>query len=153
MRQTLLVPVLYIITFLVSPVVVANPVQIYGRAHLSLDWLDNGQDSGTNVSSNVSHLGFRVKTELEGGLEAFAQIEQNIRFGEGAGNWASHDSFVGLRGDFGVLRIGQFNTPLKSVRGKVDMFGDRIGDIRNLNRISTSGVTNADIGSHPAASL
>lgn len=124
----------------------AADVEIYGRAHLSVDALDNGVDSGTNVSSNSSRLGFRAKTEIEGGLEAFVQIEQNIRFDEGAGNWASRDSFVGLRGSFGTLRLGQFDTPLKAVRGKVDMFGDRIGDIRNLTRTSTSGSTNANIG-------
>jgi len=124
----------------------AADVEIYGRAHLSLDSLDNGVDSGTNVSSNSSRLGFRAKTELEGGLEAFAQIEQNIRFDEGAGSWASRDSFVGIRGDFGTVRLGQFDTPLKSVRGKVDMFGDRVGDIRNLTRTSTAGNTNANIG-------
>lgn len=124
----------------------AADVDIYGRAHLSVDSLDNGVDSGTNVSSNSSRIGFKAKTELEGGLEAFVQIEQNIRFDEGAGNWASRDTFVGLRGDFGTVRLGQFDTPLKAVRGKVDMFGDRIGDIRNLTRTSTSGSTNANIG-------
>lgn len=124
----------------------ATTVQIYGRAHLSVDSLDDGADSGTNVSSNSSRLGFRAKHELDGGLEAFMQIEQNIRFDEGSGNWASRDSFVGLKGGFGTVRIGQFDTPLKDVRSKVDMFGDRVGDIRNLTRTSTSGATNANIG-------
>lgn len=124
----------------------AADVEIYGRAHLSVDSLDNGVDSGTNVSSNSSRLGFRAKTEIDGGLEAFVQVEQNIRFDEGAGNWASRDTFVGVRGDFGTVRLGQFDTPLKVVRGKVDMFGDRVGDIRNLTRTSTSGGTNANIG-------
>ncbi len=124
----------------------AADVTVYGRAHLSLDSLDNGVDSGTNVSSNSSRLGFKASTKLDGGLEAFVQIEQNIRFDEGSGNWASRDSFVGIKGDFGQVRLGQFDTPLKAVRGKVDMFGDRLGDIRNLTRTSTSGDTNANIG-------
>ncbi|WP_333607167.1 porin [Arsukibacterium sp.] len=124
----------------------ANDVKIYGRAHLSVDHLDNGDDAGLNVSSNSSRLGFRASTKLDGGLEAFMQIEQNIRFDEGSGNYASRDSFVGVRGEFGQVRIGQFDTPLKAVRGKVDMFGDRMGDIRNLTRTSTSGSTNANIG-------
>lgn len=121
-------------------------VQIYGRAHLSVDSLDNGAETGTNVSSNSSRLGFKASTKLDDGLEAFVQIEQNIRFDEGAGNWASRDTFVGLKGEFGQVRIGQFDTPLKAVRGKVDMFGDRVGDIRNLTRTSTSGSTEANIG-------
>jgi len=124
----------------------AADVTIYGRAHLSVDSLDDGVESGTNVSSNSSRLGFKAATKLENNMEAFMQIEQNVRFDEGSGTWASRDSFVGLRGDFGTVRIGQFDTPLKVVRGKVDMFGDRLGDIRNLTRTSTSGATNANIG-------
>ncbi len=126
--------------------VLAADVQVYGRAHLSVDSLDNGESSATNVSSNSSRLGFKASTKLDSGLEAFVQIEQNIRMDEGSGNWASRDTFVGVKGNFGQVRLGQFDTPLKIVRGKVDMFGDRIGDIRNLTRTSTSGDTNANIG-------
>ena len=115
----------------------ATEVSIYGRANLSLDQLDNGQDSALNVSSNSSRLGFRGKTELEHGLEAFFQIEQTIFFDEGRGNFADRDSFLGLRGNFGSLRLGQFDTPLKVIRARVDLFGNRIGDIRNLSRVNT----------------
>ncbi|MDX3773054.1 porin [Chromatiaceae bacterium AAb-1] len=115
----------------------AADVTVYGRAHLSLDVLDNGADSGTNVSSNASRLGFRASTKLEGDLEAFVQLEQTIRFDEGSGTFADRDSYVGLRGNFGSVRAGQFDTPLKAIRTKVDQFGDRIGDIRNLSRVNT----------------
>jgi predicted porin len=126
----------------------APNVTIYGRAHLSLDWLDDGDESGSNVSSNSSRIGFRASTDVQEGLTAFMQIETNVRYDEGGGStWASRDSFVGLRGsNWGQVRIGQFDTPLKVVRGKVDMFGDRIGDIRNLTRTSTSGTGEANIG-------
>lgn len=126
----------------------AADVSIYGRAHLSLDSLDNGDASGTNVSSNSSRLGFKASKKLDGGIEAFMQIEQNVRYDEGSGNWASRDSFVGIKGNFGQVRLGQFDTPLKVVRGKVDMFGDRLGDVRNLTRVNTgsTGTTNANIG-------
>ncbi|MCT8126542.1 porin [Alishewanella sp. BS5-314] len=120
----------------------ANNVEIYGLAHLSLDRLDNGVDSGTNVSSNSSRLGFRASTKLEGGLEAFVQLEQTIRIDEGAGSFADRDSYVGLRGDFGTVKIGQFDTPLKVLRGKVDQFGDRVGDIRNIGRVSGGTIGN-----------
>lgn len=130
----------------VSVPTLAADVTIYGRAHLSLDSLDDGVESGTNVSSNSSRIGFKASTKLENGIEAFMQLEQNVRYDEGSGNWASRDSFVGLKGNFGSVRIGQFDTPLKAVRSKVDMFGDRIGDIRNLTRTSTSGEANANAG-------
>lgn len=115
-----------------SSVAVAADVEIYGRAHLSLDFLDDGADTGTNISSNSSRLGFRASSELDNGLEAFMQLEQNIRYDQRGGEFASRDSFVGIRGNFGQVRLGYFDTPLKAVRSRTDMFGDRLGDARNM---------------------
>lgn|SRR5690554_2284962 len=113
--------------------VMAQDIEIYGRAHVSVDALDNGSDTGMNVSSNSSRLGFRAKHELENGLEAFMQIETNIRYDQGnGGSLASRDSFAGIRGGFGQLRVGFFDTPTKLVRSNTDMFGDRLGDARNF---------------------
>lgn len=110
-------------------------VQLYGRAHVSVDWLDNGVDDGINTSSNSSRLGFRANHDLGNGLTAIMQLEQNIRWEEGSGNFASRDSFMGLRGNFGTFRLGFFDTPLKAVRSNTDFFGDQIGDARNLTRL------------------
>lgn len=114
-------------------------VEIYGRAHVSVDMLDDGDDNGANVSSNSSRIGFRASTEIAPGLKGKVQLEQEVRFDHGGGNFASRDSFVGLEGDFGGIRLGQFDTPLKKVRGEVDLFGDQIGDMRNLTRLNRVG--------------
>lgn len=117
---------------LATPVMAQN-IEIYGRAHVSVDALDNGNDTGMNVSSNSSRLGFRAKHELDNGLEAFMQIETNIRYDQGnGGSFASRDTFAGIRGGFGQLRVGFFDTPTKLVRSNTDMFGDRLGDARNF---------------------
>ncbi|MCC5827316.1 porin [Alkalimonas sp.] len=137
MKQSVRSPLAAAILLGVLSPVQAADLTIYGRANLSVDQLDNGVDSATNVSSNSSRLGFRGATSLEGGLEAFVQIEQTIFLDEGRGNFADRDTFLGLRGDFGSLRIGQFDTPLKVIRARVDLFGNRIGDIRNLSRVNT----------------
>jgi predicted porin len=101
-----------------------------------VDQLDNGTDSGTNVSSNSSRIGFKANKELENGMKALFQVEQEIRYDNGSGAaWASRDSFVGLSGDFGMVRLGFFDTPLKTVRSRTDLFGDQIGDARNLTRL------------------
>lgn len=112
----------------------AADVTVYGRAHLSADHLDNGDDSAIKVSSNSSRLGFKASTKLENGLEALVQVEQEIRIDNGSGTWTSRDSFVGLKGDFGLVRIGKFDTPHKIIRSSTDMFGDRLGDARNITR-------------------
>ncbi|MDR2876958.1 MAG: porin [Chromatiales bacterium] len=110
--------------------------EIYGRAHVSVDMLDNGNDSGANVSSNSSRIGFRANTEIAPGLTGKMQLEQEVRFDNGAGNFATRDSFVGLEGGFGGIRLGFFDTPTKKVRGAVDLFSDQIGDMRNLTRLN-----------------
>lgn len=109
--------------------------QFYGRAHVTVDWLDDGQEDALNVNSNSSRIGFRANHDLTDGLKAIMQVEQEVRYENGAGTWASRDSFVGLQGDFGMVRLGFFDTPLKIVRGRVDMFGDQIGDARNMTRL------------------
>lgn len=107
----------------------------YGRAHVSADFLDNGADSATNVSSNSSRLGIRGSADLTDNLKGIFQVETTIAYDNGAGSLASRDTFVGLQGSFGRVRLGQIDTPLKSIRSRVDFFGDQIGDLRNFTRL------------------
>ncbi|TVS13569.1 MAG: porin [Wenzhouxiangella sp.] len=117
------------------PAVALADVTVYGRANVSVDLLDDGADySEVAMSSNSSRLGFRANRELEGGLTAMVQIEQEIDFSDSGSNWASRDTFVGLRGDFGMFRLGKFDTPFKRARGPANLFGDQVGDLRNLTR-------------------
>lgn len=136
-RKALATAVIYL-GMTVSAVQAAD-IEVYGRAHLSGDVLGDGSDYGLNVSSNSSRIGFRASHEIQPGLEAFVQLEQSVRFDQGGGNFASRDSFAGIRGDWGQLRVGQFDTPGKSLRGRVDVFNDRLGDLRNLSRNPDSG--------------
>jgi len=117
------------------PLVFAD-VEIYGRAHVSVDSLSDGDNNGFNVSSNSSRLGFRASLDVAEGLTGFMQLEQGVRFENGSGSLASRDSFVGLRGSYGELRLGFFNTPYKNINSKVDFFRDQIGEIRNLTRLN-----------------
>lgn len=110
-------------------------VSLYGRAHVTVDHLDNGETSGLNLSSNSSRLGFRASTALSKTLKGSMQIEQEVRWENGAGSFASRDTFVGLEGGFGTIRLGFFDTPHKVLRGNTDFFGDQIGDSRNLTRL------------------
>jgi len=108
---------------------------IYGRAHVSLDLLDNGADySELNMSSNASRLGFRANRDFDG-VTAIMQIEQQIDYDNGAAFTTNRDTFVGLRGDFGMVRFGQFDTPFKRARGPANLLGDKVGDMRNLTRV------------------
>lgn len=115
-----------------------SDMQLYGRAHLSVDSLDNGDNyNEVNVSSNSSRLGFKGKTDF-GSLTGFFQIEQEIDFSNTGAAWASRDTFAGIRGNFGMLRIGKFDTPFKAARGPANLFGDQLGDMRNLTRVGNA---------------
>ena len=128
---------------LITPVIAnAADVKIYGRAHVSLDYLDDGKDyNEVGLSSNSSRLGFKVEQELENNITVFGQIEQEVNFSSGStdGNgvdFATRDTFVGLKGDFGQTRVGRFDSPFKVARGPVNFFGDQLGDIRNVTRVA-----------------
>jgi predicted porin len=112
----------------------STDVQIYGRANVSLDYLDDGDSySEFNVSSNSSRLGFRASRQFDN-ITGIMQIEQEIDYSNQGSNWASRDTFFGVRGGFGMLRVGKFDTPFKRARGPANLFGDQLGDMRNLTR-------------------
>ncbi len=124
----------------VSSQAMAADVTIYGRAHVSVDYLDDGgKYSETNLSSNASRLGFKGSHEINPKLKAFFQIEQQINFTTGASkggtDLATRDTFVGLSGDFGAVQMGRFDSPFKVARGPANLFGDQVGDMVNLTRV------------------
>ena len=119
----------------------AADVKIYGRAHVSLDYLDDGKNyNEIALSSNASRLGFKVEHQVNADLTAFAQIEQQINFTSGAEDskdsvdFATRDTYVGLKGDFGQVKVGRFDSPFKSARASINHFGDQLGDLRTITR-------------------
>ncbi|MDQ2078251.1 porin [Marinimicrobium sp. ABcell2] len=117
------------------PLTAMADVSVYGRADVSLDLLDDGADySELNLSSNSSRLGFKAKKEFDG-LTALIQIEQQVDYDSGGAFTSARDTFVGLSGPFGLVRAGQFDSPFKRARGPANLFGDQVGDMRNLTRV------------------
>src|SRR5574344_717566 len=89
-------------TFLTPALAMAADVKVYGRAHVSLDYLDDGKDyNEVGLSSNSSRLGFKAEQKLENGMTVFGQVEQEVNFPSGAEdeddgvNFATRDTFVG----------------------------------------------------------
>ena len=86
--------------------IIGKQLEIYGKAHVSADFVDNDTDSELAIASNSSRLGFKGVTEI--------------------------NTYVGLTGDFGQVLVGNQDTPLKNVRNAFDLFGDTVGDARNI---------------------
>ena len=131
-------------TILTPVMAAAADVQVYGRAHVSLDYLDDGKDyNEANLSSNSSRLGFKVNQKVNDDLNVFAQIEQEINFASGSNDdngikFATRDTFVGVKSNsYGQVRVGRFDCPFKVARRPINLFGDQLGDLRNVTRADT----------------
>lgn len=124
-------------------------LEIYGRASFSVDKLDDGDKyNRMNLSSNASRLGFKGSKKI-GELTGIWQVEQQIElnlaskydstdsktYGTETNRLATRDTFAGLQGGFGTLRAGKFDTPFKVAREPFNLFGDQLGDMRNLTRV------------------
>ncbi|HEY7886132.1 MAG TPA: porin [Cellvibrionaceae bacterium] len=133
MKKTLLPLALFCV-----PMVSMADVSVYGRAHVSVDWLDNGADySAVNLVSNGSRLGFKAN-HVMGDLTAMVQIEQQVDYDAGEAFTSARDTFIGLKGNFGMVRAGRFDTPFKRARNLANLFGDQLGDMRNLTRVGNA---------------
>ena len=71
------------------------------------------------VTQNSSNLGFRGSEKI-GDNAAFFQIESGVAVDAGGSNIASRNTAIGLQGPWGSVRIGQWDTPYKSISGAVD---------------------------------
>jgi len=112
----------------------AGDLDIYGRAHLSLDHLDDRDDSSQFLSSNGSRLGIRGSEYLGMGLTGIFQYETQVNVTSGSDQLftAGRTSYLGLQGDFGTVLGGRLDDPLKTAMDATQLFGDRLGDAGNL---------------------
>lgn len=119
-------------------------VDIGGYMNFSVDYLDsdNAANGGNvGVSSNASNIYFKGSEDLGGGLKAIWQVQTYFSAGGtgnndtasgGADGVGSGNTFVGLAGGFGTVIVGKNESPFKLLSRKVDLFGNQIGDSRNL---------------------
>ncbi|MGA9031573.1 MAG: porin [Sulfuricaulis sp.] len=114
---------------------------VYGHFHESWDSYDNGGDSGavkdtTNgmLNSNSSRFGIKGNEDLGGGLKAIYQIESgafNADDGSGGLGGTLRNTFMGFAGSqWGSVKFGRHDAPVKDMSRKIDMFNEEIGDMR-----------------------
>jgi predicted porin len=88
-------------------------VVLYGRLNLTTEFMRGQQADGSNptavrLSSNSSRFGIRGVESLGGGLNAIFQIESSINGDSNGGNLGGRETFVGLQGDWGTFKAGNF---------------------------------------------
>src|SRR2546423_1137902 len=101
-------------------------VTLYGRLNTSLEVV-NGKQSGDTcpascpnpnvfrVNSNSSLVGFRGSEPLGHGLSAIFQLENQIFPDTGGGVLAGRESFLGLQGSWGTVKLGHFLAPYDDI--------------------------------------
>ena len=94
------------------------------------------------ISTNISFLGIRGKHDLGNGTAAVFQLETQLDISATAGtsnNNSSNDStvkgaltsrnsYLGLAGDWGAIKIGKTDAPLKNSTARLNPFSGTIGD-------------------------
>ncbi|MBK1674297.1 hypothetical protein CKO35_13490 [Ectothiorhodospira shaposhnikovii] len=110
---------------------------LYGRMNLSMDYVDNGEESSHQLASNSSRLGVRGSEDLGGGLRGVFQIEAALQSGNpdqtfDGSNLTARNTYVGLAGGFGEVRIGKHDTPYKLSTLRLNFFADTLGDVNHV---------------------
>lgn len=109
-------------------------IDFYGRLHVSADYLNDGSDGGVNVSNNSSRLGLLLDYKVADNLTLIGQIERGIDVSEGSSTITARNTFLGVKGDWGTLRAGFYDTPVKRIINAVEQFRDQVGEGRNISR-------------------
>jgi len=105
-------------------------VNIYGRFYAEYGWVDQKDIQGgaagrplTNVDflqAPGSNIGFRGEEKLGGSLSAWFQCESSYDFrGQNGDGVCTRNSALGLKGAFGNVFVGIWDTPFKRVQDAV----------------------------------
>lgn len=109
---------------------------LYGRMNLSVDIVDNGDDTTHQLASNSSRLGVRGSEDLGNGLRGVFQIEAALQGDSGSAfgssNLTGRNTYVGLAGAFGEVRVGKHDTPYKLATLPLNFFADTLGDMNHV---------------------
>ncbi len=120
-----------------------EPITLYGRLHVHVESVRaSGGDKPevarrTRVTDQASLLGVRGAEKLSRDLKVFYQLETGFDPQGGGGSFARRNSGIGLRGPWGSVLVGRWDSPYKTANIAVDKFHDvTIAGIKSANEDS-----------------
>jgi predicted porin len=143
---------------MIAPAAAMADTTLYGKFHVSYDFLsgDNLDNTSGGFSSNSSRIGIKGKEKINDSLSIIYQYETGFDAGQngsfsssGGGLGSQRNTFIGATGTWGTVITGRHDTPFKVMGRDYDLFGDTIGDSRNI--ISGPGFTSTTNSSTPTA--
>lgn len=106
-------------------------VTLYGVADVAVESSDTDGPEGRNTfvqsgNQSTSRIGFRGTEDLGNGLKAIFNFEAGVAVDTGASDGSGlfqRRAVVGLEGGFGTVTLGREYSPIASVAGATDEFG------------------------------
>jgi predicted porin len=119
----------------------SSTVQIYGVMYMEYSLVDQGTAAAAGGGAPIgsrndvdvmqtpgSAIGFKGEEKLGGGLSAWFQCESTADItGVGAAGWCARNSAVGLKGGFGNVFLGNWDTPFKRTISPLSVGGNDTG--------------------------
>jgi predicted porin len=109
--------------------------ELYGKANVSFELVDEEGDTGTALQSNASRIGIKGKELFNDGFSLIYKLEYETFFDDGdkkGRTFTQRNIFVGVQSEWGEVIAGHFDTPFKQAQEKVDLFNDLRGDIKRV---------------------
>ncbi|WP_050894913.1 trimeric porin PorB [Neisseria meningitidis] len=131
------------LTLAALPVAAMADVTLYGTIKAGVETsrsvAHNGAqaasvETGTGIVDLGSKIGFKGQEDLGNGLKAIWQVEQKASIAGTDSGWGNRQSFIGLKGGFGKLRVGRLNSVLKDT-GDINPW-DSKSDYLGVNKIA-----------------
>lgn len=117
-RNTAMKKSLIALTLAALPVAAMADVTLYGtvKAGVEVSRVKNQgvkTKTATQIADFGSKIGFKGQEDLGNGMKAIWQLEQKASIAGTNSGWGNRQSFIGLKGGFGTVRVGNLNTVLK----------------------------------------
>lgn len=98
------------------------------------------RENFTRVNSNSSYIGFKGTEDLGDGLKAIFQFETGFNTDAGIYSGSARDTFVGLQGGWGTIKLGNLTGPTRAIGTTLDLLPGRTG-IGTFDSLLGRGVT------------
>ncbi len=129
-----------ILSALTTPVIAAEMPTVFGKAHISFGSVseDAGTEtSSTAVSSHASRIGVKGSIDTESGNEVVYRFVWEVDMTDNAkasnDNIKSREQYVGLKGNWGQVRVGRDDSPYQLAGKKnVEHLSDTWADFNNI---------------------
>ncbi len=100
--------------------------QIKGGVEVSKNFTKAEKDTKKGTLTHIvdygSRIGFKGHEDLSNNLRAIWQLEQDVSIGGEESGFSNRDSFIGLNGNFGTVKAGYIETPVKTANGRLDVW-------------------------------